>query len=70
MRPLLPEGLDVEKHVTPRYRPWQRRIAIVPEGDLIAALRKGRALVVTDTPTSSAASGTAGRCAWTSSATC
>jgi monooxygenase len=49
MRPLLPEGFDVEKHFTPRYRPWQQRIAVVPEGDLFAALRDGRASVVTDT---------------------
>ncbi|SDC52970.1 Predicted flavoprotein CzcO associated with the cation diffusion facilitator CzcD [Geodermatophilus telluris] len=47
--PLLPEGFDVEKHFTPRYRPWQQRIAIVPEGDLFAALREGKASIVTDT---------------------
>jgi len=47
--PLLPEGFDVEKHFTPRYRPWQQRIAIVPEGDLFAALREGTASIVTDT---------------------
>jgi monooxygenase len=49
MKPLLPEGFDVEKHFTPRYRPWQQRIAIVPEGDLFAALREGKASIVTDT---------------------
>ena len=49
LAPLLPEGFDVEKHLTPRYRPWQQRIAIVPEGDLFAALREGRASIVTDT---------------------
>ena len=49
IRPLLPEGFDVEKHFTPRYRPWQRRIAIVPDGDLFAALREGTASIVTDT---------------------
>jgi cation diffusion facilitator CzcD-associated flavoprotein CzcO len=49
MRPLLPEGFDVDKHFTPRYRPWQQRIAIVPDGDLFAALREGKASVVTDT---------------------
>jgi NmrA-like family len=46
MRPLLPEGFDIEKHFTPRYRPWQQRIAIVPEGDLFAALREGKALAL------------------------
>ena len=49
IRPLLPEGTDVEKHFTPRYRPWQQRIAIVPDGDFFAALREGRASIVTDT---------------------
>jgi len=49
MRPLLPAGFDVDRHFTPRYRPWQQRIAIVPDGDLFAALREGTASVVTDT---------------------
>ena len=49
MRPLLPEGFDIDKHFTPRYRPWQQRIAIVPDGDLFAALRAGTASIVTDT---------------------
>jgi cation diffusion facilitator CzcD-associated flavoprotein CzcO len=49
IRPLLPEGFDIEKHFTPRYRPWQQRIAIVPEGDFFAALREGKASIVTDT---------------------
>jgi len=49
IRPLLPEGIDIGKHFTPQYRPWQQRIAVVPDGDLFAALRKGKASVVTDT---------------------
>jgi cation diffusion facilitator CzcD-associated flavoprotein CzcO len=49
MRPLLPEDFDLEKHFTPRYRPWQQRIGIVPEGDFFAALRSGKASMVTDT---------------------
>jgi monooxygenase len=49
IQPLVPEGFDIEKHFTPRYRPWQQRIAIVPEGDLFAALREGKASIVTDT---------------------
>src|ERR1700760_39749 len=48
-RPLLPEGFDIDRHFTPRYRPWQQRIAVVPDGDLFAALREGKASVVTDT---------------------
>jgi monooxygenase len=49
LRPLLPEGFDIDKHFTPRYRPWQQRIAFVPDGDLFAALREGKASIVTDT---------------------
>jgi cyclohexanone monooxygenase len=45
----LPEGYDVGKHFNPRYKPWQQRIAVVPDGDLFAAIRTGRASVVTDT---------------------
>src|ERR1700733_2940657 len=49
VRPLLPEGFDIERHLTPRYRPWQQRIVIVPDGDLFAALREGTASIVTAT---------------------
>src|ERR1051326_2830346 len=49
MRPHLPEGFDIGKHFTPRYRPWQQRIGVVPEGDFFAALRSGKASIVTDT---------------------
>jgi cation diffusion facilitator CzcD-associated flavoprotein CzcO len=49
MRPLLPEGFDIDRHFAPRYRPWQQRIAVVPDGDLFGALRNGKASIVTDT---------------------
>jgi monooxygenase len=49
IRPLLPEGFDADKHLTPRYRPWQQRIAVVPDGNLFTALREGTASIVTDT---------------------
>ena len=48
-RALLPEGFDVDKHFSPRYRPWQQRLALIPDGDLFAAIRSGKASVVTDT---------------------
>ncbi len=38
----------VEQHFNPRYRPWQQRIAFVPDGDLFKVVREGRASVVTD----------------------
>jgi cation diffusion facilitator CzcD-associated flavoprotein CzcO len=44
----LPEGYDVERHFTPKYRPWQQRLAFVPDGDLFAGIRSGQASVVTD----------------------
>jgi cation diffusion facilitator CzcD-associated flavoprotein CzcO len=43
---LLPEGFDM-KHFTPSYRPWRQRLAFVPDGDLFAAIRDGKADVVT-----------------------
>ena len=44
----LPEGFDVEKHFNPSYRPWQQRIAVLPDGDLFKSIKKGQASVVTD----------------------
>ena len=49
VRRQLPVGYDVDTHFTPRYRPWDQRLCIVPEGDLFTAIREGRADVVTDT---------------------
>lgn len=48
IRPLLPEGYDIDKHFTPKYRPWQQRIAFVPDGDLFAGIKSGKASMVTD----------------------
>ncbi len=48
-RKQLPEGFDVERHFTPAYRVWQQRLALLPDGDLFAAIRSGKASVVTDT---------------------
>ena len=39
---------DVAKHFTPRYDPWDQRLCAVPNGDMFAAIREGRAEVVTD----------------------
>ncbi|MEG9861737.1 MAG: NAD(P)/FAD-dependent oxidoreductase [Parvularculales bacterium] len=38
----------VDKHFTPDYNPWDQRVCAIPDGDLFAAIRKGRASVVTD----------------------
>jgi monooxygenase len=48
IRQELPEGFDVEKHFNPSYRPWQQRIALLPDGDLFKSIKKGQASVVTD----------------------
>jgi monooxygenase len=39
---------DVKRHFKPRYKPWDQRLCLVPDGDLFAALREGRASVETD----------------------
>jgi cation diffusion facilitator CzcD-associated flavoprotein CzcO len=44
----LPPGYDVDTHFKPRYQPWDQRLCLVPDGDLFAAIRSGRASVVTD----------------------
>ena len=50
VRAALGPGLEdqVDQHFSPRYRPWQQRIAFVPEADLFKAIRSGQASVVTD----------------------
>ncbi len=44
----LPPGYDIDTHFKPRYDPWDQRLCLVPDGDLFAAIREGRASVVTD----------------------
>ncbi len=39
---------DVDTHFTPSYDPWDQRLCLVPNSDLFAAIRSGRAEVVTD----------------------
>ena len=48
VRQLLPEGFDVEKHFTPTYRPWQQRLALVPDGNLFKEIASGKVSFVTD----------------------
>lgn len=38
----------IDEHFTPRYRPWQQRIAVAPGGDLFKAIGSGAVSVVTD----------------------
>jgi cation diffusion facilitator CzcD-associated flavoprotein CzcO len=39
---------EMEPHFTPRYRPWQQRIAFVPDGDFFKGIRSGKVTMVTD----------------------
>ncbi|HXK24136.1 MAG TPA: NAD(P)/FAD-dependent oxidoreductase [Myxococcota bacterium] len=47
VRAYLPEEY-VKEHFTPKYRPWQQRLAYVPDGDLFKGILSGKASVVTD----------------------
>lgn len=47
IREYLGEDFDMT-HFTPSYRPWQQRLAYVPDGDLFEAIRSGKVSVVTD----------------------
>jgi monooxygenase len=48
VRQQLGPDYDVRTHFTPRYKPWDQRLCLVPDGDLFAAIKDGRASVVTD----------------------
>lgn len=39
--------IDIDKHFTPRYNPWDQRLCLVPDADLFKALNAGTAEVVT-----------------------
>ncbi|WP_131106215.1 flavin-containing monooxygenase [Ornithinimicrobium sufpigmenti] len=39
----------VDAHLTPPYDPWDQRLCAAPDGDFFAALRSGRARIVTGT---------------------
>lgn len=39
---------DVDTHFAPQYNPWDQRLCLVPDADLFAAIKSGKASVVTD----------------------
>lgn len=39
---------DVATHMTPKYKPWDQRLCLVPNGDLFKRVRAGLASIVTD----------------------
>jgi cation diffusion facilitator CzcD-associated flavoprotein CzcO len=47
IRGYLGDDFDMS-HFTPRYRPWQQRVAFVPDGDLFLGIKSGKVDVVTD----------------------
>ncbi|MBL8204017.1 MAG: NAD(P)/FAD-dependent oxidoreductase [Blastocatellia bacterium] len=48
LRKELGPEFDIDRHFTPPYNPWDQRMCLVPDGDLLIALREKRASVVTD----------------------
>jgi cation diffusion facilitator CzcD-associated flavoprotein CzcO len=48
IRQFLPEDFDLDEHFNPRYRPWQQRLALVPDGDLFKSIAAGQVSFVTD----------------------
>ncbi|HEY2557202.1 MAG TPA: NAD(P)/FAD-dependent oxidoreductase [Diaminobutyricibacter sp.] len=48
---------SVERDFTPRYKPWDQRLCVAPDGDLFATLRSGAATIVTDEVSRFTASG-------------
>jgi cation diffusion facilitator CzcD-associated flavoprotein CzcO len=48
LREAVGPGVDVDKHFSPPYNPWDQRLCLVPDDDLVRCLRDGRASVVTD----------------------
>ena len=47
-RKQLGTDFDVDTHFTPRYRPWEQRMCLIPDADMFEAIKSGRASVVTD----------------------
>ena len=48
MRRALGPDIDVERHFTPRYDPWDQRVCLTPDGVFFQAVRSGQVQVVTD----------------------
>jgi monooxygenase len=47
VREELGAGYDVATHFTPRYKPWEQRLCLVPDSDLFQAIKSGKAGVTT-----------------------
>ena len=51
VRRALKPDIDVARHFTPRYGPWDQRLCLIPDDDLYDAINSGKASVRTDTIT-------------------
>ncbi len=49
VRRALKPHVDVARHFTPRYGPWDQRLCLIPDDDLYDAINSGKASVRTDT---------------------
>jgi monooxygenase len=47
-RKQLPDSIDIKRHLTPPYGPWEQRLCLVPDNDMFKALSDGSAEIVTD----------------------
>jgi cation diffusion facilitator CzcD-associated flavoprotein CzcO len=48
VRAQLGDDFPLDPHFMPKYRPWQQRVAFIPDGDMFEEIRNGHATVVTD----------------------
>jgi monooxygenase len=48
VRQLLGPDYDIDTHFTPRYKPWDQRLCLVPDADFFRAIRRGKVSLVTD----------------------
>jgi monooxygenase len=48
VRQMLGPDHDIATHFTPRYKPWDQRLCLVPDADFFHAIRAGKVSIVTD----------------------
>jgi len=39
---------DLKTHFTPRYKPWDQRVCLIPDSDLFTAIKSGKVSIATD----------------------
>jgi cation diffusion facilitator CzcD-associated flavoprotein CzcO len=39
---------DVKKHFSPKYKPWEQRYCVAPDGDFFTAIKENKATIKTD----------------------